>query len=131
VVAKKEEQEELSAAYHESPWARHYKTWATFEKLKGPYQDMHWFACHNQSSSTTIDLKDTNMTKRKPDMNKKKRFVLPRHLEYKAPKIDIKPEWFNTETTSIFIMFSSLMHARQLGCMHECHVVAETIYDIN
>jgi hypothetical protein len=36
VVAKKEEQEELLAAYHESPWAGHDGTaWATFEKLKG------------------------------------------------------------------------------------------------
>jgi hypothetical protein len=37
VVAKKEEQEELLAAYHESPWAGHHGTWATFEKLKGKY----------------------------------------------------------------------------------------------
>ena len=34
-VAEKEEQEELLAAYHESPWAGHRGTWATFEKLKG------------------------------------------------------------------------------------------------
>ena len=37
VVAKKEEQEELLAAYHESPWAGHCWTWATFEKLKRTY----------------------------------------------------------------------------------------------
>ena len=37
VVAKKEEQEELLTAYHESPWAGHRGTWATFEKLKGKY----------------------------------------------------------------------------------------------
>jgi hypothetical protein len=49
VVAKKKEQEELLAAYHESPWARHCGTWATFEKLKGKYwwpglyRDVHRF----------------------------------------------------------------------------------------
>jgi hypothetical protein len=37
VVTKKEEQEELLVAFHESPWARHRGTWATFEKLKGKY----------------------------------------------------------------------------------------------
>ena len=37
VVAKKEEQEELLAAYHKSPWAGHRGTWATFEKLKGKH----------------------------------------------------------------------------------------------
>ena len=37
MVAKKEEQEELLAVYHESPWAGHRVTWATFEKLKGKY----------------------------------------------------------------------------------------------
>ena len=37
VVATKEEQEELLAAFHESPWARHRGTWATFEKLKERY----------------------------------------------------------------------------------------------
>ena len=49
VVAKKEEQEELLAAYHESPWAGHRGTWATFEKIKGKYwcpglyRDVHRF----------------------------------------------------------------------------------------
>ena len=49
MVAKKEEEEELLAAYHESPWAGHRGTWATFEKLKGKYwwprlyQDVHRF----------------------------------------------------------------------------------------
>ena len=49
VVAKKEEQEELLAAYHESIWAGHHGTWATFEKLKGKYwwpglyRDVHRF----------------------------------------------------------------------------------------
>ena len=33
VVAKKEEHEELLAAFHESSWAGHRGTWATFEKL--------------------------------------------------------------------------------------------------
>ena len=37
VVAKKEEQEELLAAYHDSPWAGHRGTWAMLEKLKGKY----------------------------------------------------------------------------------------------
>ena len=37
VVAKKEEQEELLTAYHESPWAGHRGTWATFEKMNGKY----------------------------------------------------------------------------------------------
>jgi hypothetical protein len=35
VVTKKEEQEELLVEFHESPWAGHRGTWATFEKLKG------------------------------------------------------------------------------------------------
>jgi hypothetical protein len=37
VVTRKEEQEELLVAFHESPWAGHRGTWATFEKLKGKY----------------------------------------------------------------------------------------------
>jgi hypothetical protein len=49
VVGKKEEQEELLAAFHDSPWAGHRGTWATFEKLKGKYwwpgqyKDVHRF----------------------------------------------------------------------------------------
>jgi hypothetical protein len=49
VVGKKEEQEELLAAFHDSPWAGHRGTWATFEKLKekywwpGQYKDVHRF----------------------------------------------------------------------------------------
>ena len=49
MVAKKEEQEELLSAYHESPWAGHCGTWATFDKLKGKYwwpglyRDVHRF----------------------------------------------------------------------------------------
>ena len=44
-----EEREMLLTAYHESPWAGHRGTWATFEKLKekywwpGLYQDVHRF----------------------------------------------------------------------------------------
>ena len=34
VVAEREEQEKLLAAYHDSPWAGHRGTWATFEKIK-------------------------------------------------------------------------------------------------
>jgi hypothetical protein len=37
VVVKKEEQEELLTAFHESPWAGHRGTWATFKKLKEKY----------------------------------------------------------------------------------------------
>jgi hypothetical protein len=37
VVTKKEEQKELLVTFHESPWAGHRGTWATFEKLKGKY----------------------------------------------------------------------------------------------
>ena len=37
VVAKKEAQEALLTTYHESPWAGHRGTWATFEKLKEKY----------------------------------------------------------------------------------------------
>ena len=55
MVAKKEEQEELLTAYHESPWAGHRGMWATFEKLKGKYwwrglyRDVHRFVtiCKN------------------------------------------------------------------------------------
>ena len=49
VVVMKEEQEELLTAYHDSPWAGHRGTWATFEKLKGKcwwpglYRDVHRF----------------------------------------------------------------------------------------
>jgi hypothetical protein len=49
VVVKDEDQEELLAAFHDSPWAGHRGTWATFEKLKekywwlGLYKDVHWF----------------------------------------------------------------------------------------
>ena len=49
VVAKKEEQEALLTVYHESPWAGHCGTWATFKKLKekywwsGLYWDVHQF----------------------------------------------------------------------------------------
>ena len=45
----KEEQEELLTAYHDSPWAGHRGTWATFEKIKGKYwwpglyRDVHRF----------------------------------------------------------------------------------------
>jgi hypothetical protein len=39
VVTKKEEQEELLVAFHESPWVRHRGAWATFQKLKGKYRD--------------------------------------------------------------------------------------------
>ena len=34
---KKEEQEDLLAEYHESPWVGHRGTCATFEKMKGKY----------------------------------------------------------------------------------------------
>jgi hypothetical protein len=37
VVTKKNEWEELLAAYHESPWAGHRGMRVTFEKLKGKY----------------------------------------------------------------------------------------------
>jgi hypothetical protein len=49
VVVKKEEQEELLATFHVSPWTGHRGTWATFEKLKekywrpGLYKDVHQF----------------------------------------------------------------------------------------
>jgi hypothetical protein len=48
-VVVKKEQEELLTAFHESPWAGHCGTWATFEKLKekywwpGLYKDVHRF----------------------------------------------------------------------------------------
>jgi hypothetical protein len=50
-------------------------------------------------------LEDTNTTRRKPDKNKKIRFVLPGHLEYKVAKTGVELEWFNTETSSVFILF--------------------------
>jgi hypothetical protein len=37
VVVKEEEQKELLAAFHDSPWAGHCGTWATIEKLKEKY----------------------------------------------------------------------------------------------
>jgi hypothetical protein len=49
VLVKEEEQKELLAAFHDSPWAGHRGTWATFEKLKekywwpGLYKDVHPF----------------------------------------------------------------------------------------
>jgi hypothetical protein len=49
VVVKKEVQEELLAAFHDSPWADQRGTWATYEKLKekywcpGLYKDVHRF----------------------------------------------------------------------------------------
>jgi transposase InsO family protein len=49
VVVKGEEQKELLAAFHDSPWAGHRGTWAMFEKLKekywwpGLYADVHQF----------------------------------------------------------------------------------------
>ena len=36
-VVAKEEEEELLTTYHDSPWAGHRGTWATFEKLKERY----------------------------------------------------------------------------------------------
>jgi hypothetical protein len=52
-----------------------------------------------------MDSEDTNTTRRKPEKNKKTRYVLPGDLEYKAPKTAVEPEWFNTETSSEFILF--------------------------
>jgi hypothetical protein len=55
VVVKKEEQEELLTAFHESPWAGHRGTWATFERLKdkywwpGLYKDVHRFVRTRES----------------------------------------------------------------------------------
>jgi hypothetical protein len=73
-------------------------------------------SCYGRSSSTTID---TNTTRRKPDKNNEIRFVLPRDLEYKAPKIDVKLEWFNIETSSVFILFqASCILATWLACMN-------------
>jgi hypothetical protein len=75
--------------------------------------------CHGRSSSTRIDLEDTNTTRRKPDKNKKTRIVLPGDLEYKAPKTGVEPEWFNTETSSVFILLqASCMLATWLACMN-------------
>ena len=37
MVVKKEEQEMLMTEFHESAWAGHRGTWATFEKLKEKY----------------------------------------------------------------------------------------------
>jgi hypothetical protein len=51
--------------------------------------------CHGWSSSTRIDLEDTNMTRRKPDRNKKTRIVLARDLEYMAPKTGVELEYHN------------------------------------
>jgi hypothetical protein len=66
VVTKKEEQEELLTAFHESPWAGHRGTWATFEKLKGKYwwpglyRDVHRFVttCESCQMHSTIRHRD-------------------------------------------------------------------------
>jgi hypothetical protein len=64
-------------------------------------------------------LEDTNTTRRKPDKNRKTRFVLPGDLEYKAAKTGVEPEWFNTKTSSVFILFqASCMLATWLACMN-------------
>jgi hypothetical protein len=66
-----------------------------------------------------MDLEDTNTTRQKLDKNKKTRFVLPGDLEYKAPKTSVEPEWLNTETKSIFILFqASCMLITWLACMN-------------
>ena len=55
VVGKKEEQEELLVAYHESPWAGYRGTWTTLKKLKGKYwwprlyRDVHRFMTNCES----------------------------------------------------------------------------------
>jgi hypothetical protein len=54
-----------------------------------------------------MDSEDTNRTKRKPEKNKKTRYVLLGDLEYKAPKTGVKPELLNTETRSVFIRFQA------------------------
>jgi hypothetical protein len=66
VVTKREEQEELLTAFHESPWAGHRGTWATFEKLKGKYwwsglyQDVHRFVttCESRQVHSTVQHRD-------------------------------------------------------------------------
>ena len=66
MVVKKEEQEELLAAYHDSRWAGHRGTWATFEKLKGKYwwqglyQDVHRFVimCENCQMHSIVRHRD-------------------------------------------------------------------------
>jgi hypothetical protein len=60
-----------------------------------------------------------NMTRKKPEKNKKTRYVLLGDLKYKAPKTGVEPEWFNTETTSVYILSqASGMLATWLACMN-------------
>jgi hypothetical protein len=67
-------------------------------------------------------MEDTNTTRRKPKLNKKTRYVLPGDFEYKAPKTGVEPKWFNTETSSVFILLqSSCMNATWLACMNATH----------
>jgi hypothetical protein len=74
-----------------------------------------------------IDSEDTNTTRRKPNKNKKTRFILPGDLEYKAPKTGVEPEWFNTKTNSVFIqVYASCMHATWLACMITTWVALRT-----
>jgi hypothetical protein len=40
-------------------------------------------------------LEDTNTIRRKSTKNKNTKYLLPRNLEYKTPKIGVKPKWFN------------------------------------
>jgi hypothetical protein len=67
VVVKGEEQKELLAAFHDSPWAGHRGTWATFEKLKekyrcaGLYMDVHRFisTCESCQMHSMVRLSNT------------------------------------------------------------------------
>jgi hypothetical protein len=66
-----------------------------------------------------MDSKDTNTIRRKPQKNKKTKYVLLGDLEYKAPKTDVEPEWFNIKTNLVFILFqTSCMLATWLACMN-------------
>jgi hypothetical protein len=75
VIVKGEEQKELLAAFHDSPWAGHRGAWATFEKLKerywwpGLYTDVHRFVltcetCQMHSRS------DTGMSSTRPTLRR-------------------------------------------------------------
>jgi hypothetical protein len=49
-----------------------------------------------------MDLENTNMKRRKPNKNKTS-YVLLGELKYKAPKTSVELDWFNIETSLVFI----------------------------
>jgi hypothetical protein len=51
------------------------------------------------------DLGRHEHDKKKTRNEQEDQICITRRLEYKAPKIGVESEWFNTVTSSVFILF--------------------------